>query len=705
MLHEKTGPSVNEVKAPEARGAVARDVVAAAKASELCVGRSDAVGEASEQSVRREEQCEVVADERHAAGKSVGKLQLAKAADGLSPKAEPPTWNGRSIKDCTACRRKAAGLKAYQACKCMAAQREVYLAAASCLFAEESCLIGEAAYHATWDDLSSEAKDAAFRKAVEEYQRWGCWYEGTDRPMAELKSEGVEVLSAAWRGHRAKVGPDGQLMGRLRWTPKGYQEWHRGADNASPTAAACSHRVLDVLGKQRGFVSVVVDWESAFFQQNEIGEAGPIVFCEVPEGDAGFVPGKRICRRLKKWVPGTKGACRGWYETLSERLVALGFEQSKLDPCVFYVRESDGAIAGHIPLHVDDARGRIKEELLSWLEETLRSEFSLGEFEVLRPGSSKEFVGERCTEEEDAVYYDQSAYVKEKLSEVQLEPRRAKRRDELASEEEVAEFRSMMMKCAWVTTHTRAESVYETSAAQSKVGSGKLKVADILRLNKLVRFMSDEKFAYRIRHPKLPEGRVKVVVIADCGEGEQSKEDYTKSQCGRVIGLMSGESGPGAGLMCVVEFKSSKCRRVTHSSFDGETISAVDGAEAGMAVALLVEEYESGVLPSLRERQLAAIDGVGLVRERVDVELYTDSKSLVSKVENVRMDPKLTKRRKQDVADLKEALAVRDLRRLVFHRGEWIVADPLTKPRARATQTSGELVKLLSTGWWEPVLG
>ena len=60
---------------------------------------------------------------------------------------------------------------------------------------------------------------------------------------------------------------------------------------------------------------------------------------------------------------------------------------------------------------------------------------------------------------------------------------------------------------------------------------------------------------------------------------------------------------------------------------------------------------------------------------------------------------------REDVADLKEALAVGDLRKLLFHRGEWLAADALTKPRARTTKTSERLVKMISEGWFEPVYG
>jgi hypothetical protein len=77
----------------------------------------------------------------------------------------------------------------------------------------------------------------------------------------------------------------------------------------------------------------------------------------------------------------------------------------------------------------------------------------------------------------------------------------------------------------------------------------------------------------------------------------------------------------------------------------------------------------------------------------------------VDKVESVRLDAAMNKRRKQDVSDMKECRAHGDLRRLVHIMGLWNPADPLTKARNRTKQTSVELVKLLSTGWYKPPVG
>jgi hypothetical protein len=85
--------------------------------------------------------------------------------------------------------------------------------------------------------------------------------------------------------------------------------------------------------------------------------------------------------------------------------------------------------------------------------------------------------------------------------------------------------------------------------------------------------------------------------------------------------------------------------------------------------------------------------------------MHTDAKSLVDKVESPRLDAALNKRRKQDVSDMKECRAFGDLRRLVHIQGKWNPADPLTKNKNRTKQTSVELVRLLSTGWYDPPTG
>ena len=72
--------------------------------------------------------------------------------------------------------------------------------------------------------------------------------------------------------------------------------------------------------------------------------------------------------------------------------------------------------------------------------------------------------------------------------------------------------------------------------------------------------------------------------IPDAGEGELKSEDWTKSQGGRIIGLMARAPVGTPGLMAVVDVSTRKLKRTTHSSFDANgDASGSSESEAGIA--------------------------------------------------------------------------------------------------------------------------
>ena len=426
------------------------------------------------------------------------------------------------------------------------------------------------------------------------------------------------------------------------------------------------------------------------------------VWVPVPPGDPAFVEGKRMCRRLAKWVPGTKSAPRGWFDTVARKLWESGWVQSKLDPCLFYWRSEGqdaadfGELLAYLPLHVDDSLGRVVHGLSGELEQSLKQVFDLGEFEWIDDGMKVTFCGVTQTELPDCVESEQLAYV-DSMQQAPLDKQRSKRREAEATPDEVSSFRTVQGQSIWCTTNTRPECSYETSVGASSVN--RLKIGDIVRANKLVRHLHQTPQV--LRRPRLPPGNVKVVVVTDAGEGEQNRDDFCRAQGGKCVGLMLDTPSPEPGWMWLVEVRSGKLARVTHNSFDAESIIGVEGLDAGMAVAKLVEEFKYGPTPTMRDRAMASLPP----RPRVKVELQTDSNSLVTHVASIRMDPRLAKRRRQDVADVKEAIALGDIYPLVFIRGLWNIMDPLTKCRSRTKLTMQELIKVLTTGWYAPPLG
>ena len=210
----------------------------------------------------------------------------------------------------------------------------------------------------------------------------------------------------------------------------------------------------------------------------------------------------------------------------------------------------------------------------------------------------------------------------------------------------------------------------------------------------------------KYRVPRLKKGaKVKVVVIVDAGEGEQEVEVWTKAQGGRLIGLMEDEGSPEPGNFALVDWRSGKLVRVTHSSFDGETVAGVEAVDAGLCICMLVEEFQHGILPPMREKLMMKMEGCELERPKVPVEMHTDANCLVKRVETLGMDSSMSKRRKQDVPDLKECRAKGDMLPLVKIQGQWNPVDPLTKVASRTEKTTRELRRLLATGWYEPPLG
>jgi transposase InsO family protein len=113
----------------------------------------------------------------------------------------------------------------------------------------------------------------------------------------------------------------------------------------APTAQAASLRVLTSIAAQKQLDIQQIDVSTAFLN----GVLEEEVFVKLP---AAFSTTTQVWR-LKKALYGLKQAARVWNETLSKELIALGFNQSGADPCLFY--QGSGETTVYLLVHVDDA--------------------------------------------------------------------------------------------------------------------------------------------------------------------------------------------------------------------------------------------------------------------------------------------------------------------------------------------------------------
>jgi hypothetical protein len=602
------------------------------------------------------------------------------------------------------------------------------------------------AYAYSWQDLNEVQKKQAWDRAFDDYDTTGSWQRGTEETGESLRSRGVKPM----RGRaveKAKMA-EGVLIGRVRWTPKGFMQrrWNGTTsrwellgkgETESPTVHRITSRTLDVLCKMRdGMVLFVIDFSEAFFH-SELLDSKQVgsytvpgedeLWVEVPRGDprfektemnavahAEYLQNGTVYRKLLREVPGTKTAPRSWYRSIMNYLTeSCGCVQSKADPCVVYFGGTRNSTEqelvvdptmktpyqGYAALHVDDMKGRATREEIARIGALLSDKYKV-KLRIVEPGEICEYVGERYSEFEDHIEVDQDQYIKKVLAEAHLQPGRWKNKSAEASEQELGHFRTTLGQSMWVTSHARGELQYETSYGASSVNS--LKIGDITRLNKTVRLLKDPRFNYRVKLPKLSMHSETVIrAVVDAGEGEQGSDVWEKAYGGRLLGLHQ----PDTGLFATLEVRAGKLGRVTHSSFDGESVNAIEAVDVALAVQYLIAEYENGVQVSRDKRLEMLIHGEtdpDANRRVLPIQLDTDSKSLVDRVESAKLDAQMSKRRKADVADLQELRWLNLLKRLRHVSGKSIPADCLTKPKTITKDTMARLVKILKEGFYEP---
>ena len=147
-----------------------------------------------------------------------------------------------------------------------------------------------------------------------------------------------------------------------------------------------------------------------------------------------------------------------------------------------------------------------------------------------------------------------------------------------------------------------------------------------------------------------------------------------------------GESGP----IGVVATQSHRVQRVTHSSFDSESINAVTQEDLAININETSTEFLHGVCPGRRQREARQ----KWMSARTANELHTDAMSLV-KLMKVDSTSVLTRRRARDIADLRECIQEEDLTAVLHIAGPTNPADCGTKARDRSKDSIIHLKKVL----------
>jgi hypothetical protein len=174
-------------------------------------------------------------------------------------------------------------------------------------------------------------------------------------------------------------------------TPDGNVKSHKGSTVArgdleqgvfqtyAPVVAWSTVRLFLILSLVLDWHACSVDFSSAFVQ----AVLKKKVWLHVPRGFKSGRQGKTILR-LNKSVCGLSVAPKFWYEYLFKALRAVGFVDSKLDPCLLFKKDMMLAVC------VDDVGIAAKQkEDVDKMAALAREK----EFDLTREGSFSEFLG------------------------------------------------------------------------------------------------------------------------------------------------------------------------------------------------------------------------------------------------------------------------------------------------------------------------
>ena len=560
-----------------------------------------------------------------------------------------------------------------------------------------SKLSGMDAYSWDFSDLTPDEQLQSRQRAVADYDEFNAWDRKTDlseqQMLEHLKRNPTAVKLPAGFVDKAKIIA-GILKGKSRYTPRGFRDIFRFSEDCqSPTVNQVLLRLIIIWGLREGMTSFQLDFAQAFFQ-TEL-EFDREVWVEIPEIDR---KGDKRWRRLLKAVPGTNAAPRHWFETISRWLKGQGFRQSRYDSAVFMfpaVVQGKHEWSLILPLHVDDGQGVGRPAAVAWfrklVDASLGGRWKIGTWVEPKLGEESEFVGgeykEVVRDGVRGIEVSQDKYCEKKLKDVNVG---------LVGDDLESSYRAALGTSLWAATHSQTDHAYDIALGAQKVNS--LTVDDATTLNKAIASMRTNPLRTFI--PKLDKKlRQRIAVIKDAGMGDSGS--WVGGQGAMTIGLM--EDGPEASdKFASVYTKSGKFKRTTGSSFDGECVVAHDAATVVLFIQGFLCELEFGLRPNLAEALQARLDGVtGDGRVLVAIDMYSDSHGLVRKMRNAFNTADLSKRRVEDIADLRECIKFNRLR--IHHiNGVTNPADALTKVHAKSTKTRKILRELLETGKWTP---
>ncbi|CAE7038139.1 RE2 [Symbiodinium sp. CCMP2592] len=456
---------------------------------------------------------------------------------------------------------------------------------------------------------------------------------------------------------------------KARWCLQGHldpdlQAKALAGDLQSPTLSQVGRSMLFQILASKRWTLRLGDIKGAFLSSGALPQEYKPLYASLPPGGIPGVPPGSLIEVLGR-VYGLNDAPSAWQRTLDRALQEAGFERSRLDPCLYYLRHA-GQLVGIYGVHVDDcATGGFGDKYERALE-MLKGRF---EFRKWRLGDG-DFCGARYRQDPQTfeITLTQESFV-DKIRPLRMTRRRAQERHSPLTDDEIKCLRAINGSLNWLSSQSRPDLATQVSFSQQSFP--KPTVNDALAANNAVRRARQHR-QLSLTFKNIPLDKLTVLCHSDAAYAN-GRDGAT--QAGYVIGFTSQEVDQDqVAPWSPAYWKSYRLPRVVSSTLSAEAQALATASGMAEWTLLLLSEAIDG--PS----HLRSFWSVASKRKSVFV---TDCKSLYDHLMS-RSAPTLDEKRTAlDIVILRESLQ-KTQGSLRWVPTDRMVADSMTKESADA---------------------
>ena len=451
---------------------------------------------------------------------------------------------------------------------------------------------------------------------------------------------------------------------KARWCLLGHRDPDlsskaEAGDLQSPTLSQVGRSVLFQVIASQQWQLALGDIKGAFLSAGELPAKYRPLYARLPPGGIPGVPDDALIE-ITGHAYGLNDSPAAWQQKLNQVLLSVGFEPSRFDPCLYYLRDQ-GRLVGIYGVHVDDCAtggaGQRYEKAMIDLKQAF-------EFRKWRLWDG-DFCGARYTQNEKTfeISMSQAKFV-EKIRPMHLSRTRCQDKDSVLNDKEVSCLRAINGSLNWLCTQSRPDLSTQVSFSQQAFPNPT--VADALAANNAVR-RAKQHADLCIVYQSIPMQDLSVLCHSDAAYAN-TKGNAT--QGGYVVGFTHKNIDNSQTCKWTPAFwKSHRLPRMVNSTLSAEAQSMSWAASMCEWISLVVAEAISG---------RACAQTLWKHPSRPLCVLVTDCKSLYDHLKSPSA-PSLDDRRTSiDIVIIREALRRMDasLRWIPTDR---MLADSMTK--------------------------